>query len=95
MIVNELLESSLGMTAIGVHDLDRDPDVNAAIAARAIKRASEGVHLSQIEKDAIKEYAALFQELLSNPAFRARLKDMIRLMDKDKPKDDDSKKDEE
>lgn len=91
MNANELFESDLGLTAIGIHDLDHDPEVNAAVAARAIKRASQGAHLSQIEKDAIKEYADLFQELLSNPAFRARLKDMIRLM----KKKDDSKKDKE
>jgi hypothetical protein len=90
MNVKELFEGNLGLTAIGIHDLDHDPDVNAAVAARAIKRASEGVHLSQIEKDAIKEYAGLFQELLSNPIFRSRLKDMIRLMKKkDEPKKDE------
>lgn len=77
-----------GMTAIGASDIDVDPEVSAAIAARALDMAANGKNLSSRERDALKGYVTLFKELISNPSFRSRLKDMIRLMDKNKSSDE-------
>ena len=73
-----------GMTAIGAADINVDPEVSAAIAARALDMAAKGRNLSKIERDALKGYVELFKELISNPAFRSRLKDMNRLINKHK-----------
>ena len=43
------------------------------MAAIAISKASKGRNLSKIERDALKDYVKLFEELLRNPSFRARL----------------------
>lgn len=85
--INQLNENQ-GLTAIGTADVDVDPEVSAAIAARALDMAAEGKNLSNIERQALKGYVELFKELISNPVFRSRLKDMKRLMDKKKDSDD-------
>lgn len=74
------LNEAAGLTAIGTADINVDPEVSAAIAARALDMAAKGQNLSKIERDALKGYVELFKELISNPAFRSRLKDMNRLM---------------
>lgn len=88
------LEEVEGLTAIGTADIDVDPEISAIVAARALDRAARGSNLSKIERDALKGYVELFKELISNPAFRSRLKDMMRLMKK-KAKKNDLKKDQE
>lgn len=85
--INQLNENQ-GLTAIGTADVDVDPEVSAAIAARALDMAAEGKNLSNIERQALKGYVDLFKELISNPSFRSRLKDMKRIMDKQKDSDD-------
>lgn len=82
------------LTAIGTADIDVDPEISAVMAARALDRAARGNNLSKTERDALKGYVELFKELISNPAFRSRLKDMMRLMKK-KAKKDDLKKDQQ
>lgn len=85
--INQLNENQ-GLTAIGTADVDVDPEVSAAIAARALDIAAEGKNLSNIERQALKGYVDLFKELISNPSFRSRLKDMKRILDKQKDSDD-------
>jgi len=85
--INQLNENQ-GLTAIGTADVDVDPEVSAAIAARALDMAAEGKNLSNIEREALKGYVDLFKELISNPSFRSRLKDMKRILDKQKDSDD-------
>jgi hypothetical protein len=85
--INQLNENR-GLTAIGTADVDVDPEVSAAIAARALDMAAEGKNLSNIEREALKGYVDLFKELISNPSFRSRLKDMKRILDKQKDSDD-------
>jgi hypothetical protein len=85
--INQLDENQ-GLTAIGTADVDVDPEVSAAIAARALDMAAEGKNLSNIEREALKGYVDLFKELISNPSFRSRLKDMKRILDKQKDSDD-------
>jgi len=85
--INQLNENQ-GLTAIGTADVDVDPEVSAAIAARALDMAAEGKNLSNIERQALKGYVDLFKELISNPSFRSRLKDMKRILDKQKDSDD-------
>lgn len=87
-LLNEL--DSIGLTSIGTHDVVADPEANPNIAAMAIRRAAKGYQLNKIERDAIKGYAELFEQLLANPSFRARLKDMLKLMNKSKPKNKDN-----
>lgn len=91
-IIDKLNEST-GRTAIGAADINVDPEVSAAIAARALDMAAQGRNLSNIERQALKGYVDLFKELISNPSFRARLKDMNRLMSKSKSKNNDSEED--
>jgi hypothetical protein len=86
MNIFDVLTEADGRTAAGISDLD--PDKSAAIASAAIDSAANGRQLSKIEREAIAEYAKLFQELLSNPAFRSRLKDMKRMLDKSKPNEE-------
>ena len=87
------LNENAGLTAIGTADINVDPEVSAAIAARALDMAAQGRNLSNIERQALKGYVDLFKELISNPSFRARLKDMNRLMSKSKSKNNDSEED--
>ena len=84
-LINLLNED--GTTAIGVSDIDVDPEISAAIAARALDLAAKGRNLSNIERKALQGYVELFKELISNPSFRARLKDMVRLLDQKNSKD--------
>lgn len=87
------LEELDTLTAIGTSDINVDPEVSAIVAAHALDKAARGNNLSKIERDALKGYVELFKELISNPTFRSRLKDMMRLMKK-KAKKNDPKKDE-
>lgn len=84
MDFHQLVRELDALTAQGVKELD--PDASAAIAAMAISKAARGRNLSKTEREAIAEYANLFQELLRNPSFRSRLKDMQRLLAKKKDK---------
>lgn len=84
MDFHSLVRELDALTAQGVKELD--PDASAAIAAMAISKAAKGKNLSKTERDAVAEYAGLFQELLRNPSFRSRLKDMQRLLAKKKDK---------
>lgn len=84
MDFHSLVRELDALTAQGVKELD--PDASAAIAAMAISKAAKGKNLSKTEREAVAEYASLFQELLRNPSFRSRLKDMQRLLAKKKDK---------
>jgi hypothetical protein len=80
MDVQSLIRELDAQTAQGAKEID--PEASAAMAAIAISKASEGRNLSKTERDALKDYVKLFEELLRNPSFRARLKDMQRLLAK-------------
>lgn len=80
MEFRDLIKEIDAMTAQGAKEID--PEASAAMAAIAISKAAEGRNLSKIERDALKDYVKLFEELLRNPSFRARLKDMQRLLAK-------------
>lgn len=82
MDFHSLVRELDALTAQGAKELD--PEASAAIAAMAIGKAAKGKNLSKTERDALKDYVSLFQELLKNPSFRSRLKDMQRLMKKKK-----------
>ena len=82
MDFHSLVRELDALTAQGAKEID--PEASAAVAAMAISKAAKGRNLSKIERDALKEYVKLFQELLRNPSFRSRLKDMQRLLDKKK-----------
>jgi len=87
MDFHKLLKELDGLVAQGAVDLD--PEQSAAIAAMAIEKSAQGKHLSSIERDAIKGYAELFQELLRNPTYRRRLeymRDLIKNSKKDSEK---------
>lgn len=89
------INENAGLTAIGTADIDVDPDVSAAIAARALDMAAKGRNLSKIERQALEGYVELFKELIANPVFRSRLKDMMRIINKKKTSADDSQEDEQ
>ena len=80
MDFHSLVRELDALTAQGAKEID--PEASAAVAAMAISKAAKGRNLSKTERDALKEYVKLFQELLRNPSFRSRLKDMQRLLDK-------------
>jgi hypothetical protein len=80
MNFGDLIRELDARTAQGAKEID--PEASAAMAAIAISKASEGRNLSKTERDALKDYVKLFEELLRNPSFRARLKDMQRLLAK-------------
>lgn len=80
MNFGDLIKELDAQTAQGAKEID--PEASAAMAAIAISKASEGRNLSKTERDALKDYVKLFEELLRNPSFRARLKDMQRLLAK-------------
>ena len=80
MNFGDLIKELDAQTAQGAKEID--PEASAAMAAIAIAKASKGQNLSKIERDALKDYVKLFEELLRNPSFRARLKDMQRLLAK-------------
>jgi len=80
MDFHHLIRELDGLTAQGAKEID--PEQSAAIAAIAISKAAKGRNLSSIERDALKNYVKLFEELLKNPTLRARLKDMQRLLAK-------------
>lgn len=82
MDFHSLVRELDALTAQGAKEID--PEASAAVAAMAISKAAKGRNLSKTERDALKEYVKLFQELLRNPSFRSRLKDMQRLLDKKK-----------
>lgn len=82
MDFHSLVRELDALTAQGAKELD--PEASAAIAAMAIGKAAKGKNLSKTERDALKDYVSLFQELLKNPSFRSRLKDMQRLLKKKK-----------
>jgi len=82
MDFHRLVRELDALTAQGAKEID--PEASAAVAAMAISKAAKGRNLSKTERDALKEYVKLFQELLRNPSFRSRLKDMQRLLDKKK-----------
>jgi hypothetical protein len=84
MDFHQLVRELDALTAQGVKELD--PEASAAIAAMAIGKAAKGKNLSQTERDAIADYAALFEELLRNPSPRRRLLDMQKLVKKKKEK---------
>lgn len=80
MEFRDLIKELDALTAQGAKEID--PEQSAAMAAMAISKAAKGRNLSTTERDALKDYVKLFQELLRNPSFRARLKDMQRLLAK-------------
>ena len=80
MDVWSLMSELDARTAQGAKEIN--PEASAAMAAIAISKASKGHNLSKIERDALKDYVKLFEELLRNPSFRKRLKDMQRLLAK-------------
>ena len=84
MDFHSLVRELDALTAQGAKEID--PEASAALAAMAISKASKGRNLSKTERDALKDYVALFEELLKNPSFRSRLKDMQRLLAKKKDK---------
>jgi hypothetical protein len=82
MDFHSLVRELDALTAQGAKEID--PEASATIAAMAIGKAAKGKNLSKTERDALKDYVSLFQELLKNPSFRSRLKDMQRLLKKKK-----------
>lgn len=84
-----------GLTAIGTADINVDPEVSAVIAARALDMAANGRNLSKIERAALEGYVELFKELISNPSFRSRLKDMMRLMKRSKDAEQETQPEDE
>ena len=78
-------------TKTAVAHIDKELDAgDPMIAAGALGRAVEGEALSTLERDELKPYLKLFQQLIVNPSMRARILAMAELVS-----DQDEKTDEQ